>query len=268
MVWRERTRDDYASKISLIERKFGTFPLAALSDRRTRGVFMAWRDRLRCAHRARQADYAWAFWRRVLSWGARPWAHRRRTHARRAGASIRLASRQDLDRTTTRPISWAARLRTCTCRYCSRCGPASAKAICLRLALVEPTTGTFIRLRQMQGWRPRRHPSRSATQGGARRGREDQDGATDPGQLGGRAVDPRWLPRVVAQGVRQGRRRRRDVSRSARHGCDATGAGRLHRGGDRDHHRAQSARRALDPRHATTCTAIRRSPRAAIRKLE
>ena len=63
----ERTRDDYAGKIRLIEQKFGTFPLAALSDRRTRGVFMAWRDQLAASSR-RQADYAWAVLARVLSW--------------------------------------------------------------------------------------------------------------------------------------------------------------------------------------------------------
>ena len=41
-----RTRTDYVEKIKLIESKFGDFPLSALTDRRTRGVFMAWRDQL------------------------------------------------------------------------------------------------------------------------------------------------------------------------------------------------------------------------------
>ena len=63
----ERTRQDYASKIKLIERKFGTFPIAALSDRRTRGVFREWRDQLALSSR-RQADYAWVVLARVLSW--------------------------------------------------------------------------------------------------------------------------------------------------------------------------------------------------------
>lgn len=63
----ERTRSDYVGKIKLIEAKFGDFPLAALTDRRTRGVFMAWRDELAAASR-RQADYAWVVLARVLSW--------------------------------------------------------------------------------------------------------------------------------------------------------------------------------------------------------
>jgi integrase len=63
----KRTRDDYVGKIKLIEKKFGDFPLAALSDRRSRGIFMAWRDQLAVASR-RQADYAWTVLARVISW--------------------------------------------------------------------------------------------------------------------------------------------------------------------------------------------------------
>jgi integrase len=65
---RERTRFDYIAKIKLIEREFGDFPLAALTDRRTRGEFMAWRDRLALRSR-RQADYAWQVLALVLAWG-------------------------------------------------------------------------------------------------------------------------------------------------------------------------------------------------------
>ena len=63
----ERTRADYVAKIKLIEKKFGDFPLSALTDRRTRGVFLAWRDQLAITSR-RQADYAWTVFARVL-WG-------------------------------------------------------------------------------------------------------------------------------------------------------------------------------------------------------
>jgi integrase len=63
----DRTRRDYAAKIKLIEKAFGDFPLSALSDRRTRGVFKAWRDRLASRSR-RQADYAWSVLGRILSW--------------------------------------------------------------------------------------------------------------------------------------------------------------------------------------------------------
>lgn len=62
-----RTRADYVRQIKLIEREFGDFPLGALSDRRTRGVFLEWRDRLAAKSR-RQADYAWQVLARALSW--------------------------------------------------------------------------------------------------------------------------------------------------------------------------------------------------------
>lgn len=63
-----RTRSDYQRIIRKdIEPEFGDFPLAALDDRRTRGVFLAWRDRLAAKSR-RQADYAWSVLARVLSW--------------------------------------------------------------------------------------------------------------------------------------------------------------------------------------------------------
>ena len=63
-----RTRRDYIEKIKVIEAEFGDFPLAALTDRRTRGVFRAWRDKLALRSR-RQADYAWQVFARILSWG-------------------------------------------------------------------------------------------------------------------------------------------------------------------------------------------------------
>src|SRR5262249_31799402 len=63
----ERTRIDYVKQIHTIEKDLGDFPLAGLTDRRTRGIFMAWRDRLAVNSR-RQADYAWQVLRRVLSW--------------------------------------------------------------------------------------------------------------------------------------------------------------------------------------------------------
>ncbi|KQQ15945.1 integrase [Methylobacterium sp. Leaf122] len=62
-----RTRSDYVRHIKAIEVEFGDFPLGALTDRRTRGEFMAWRDRLALRSR-RQADYAWSVLARILSW--------------------------------------------------------------------------------------------------------------------------------------------------------------------------------------------------------
>jgi integrase len=63
-----RSRSDYVAKIKLIEKTFGDFPLAAMSDKRTRGIFKAWRERLALSSR-RQADYAWVVLARVLSFG-------------------------------------------------------------------------------------------------------------------------------------------------------------------------------------------------------
>jgi integrase len=64
---RERTRDDYIKQIVKIEQKFGDAPIKALSDPRTRGIFMDWRDEL-ALRSQRQADYAWTVLARVLSW--------------------------------------------------------------------------------------------------------------------------------------------------------------------------------------------------------
>jgi hypothetical protein len=66
-----RSRSDYVGKIKLIEKDFGDFPLAAMTDNRTRGIFKAWRERLAASSR-RQADYAWVVLARVLSLGRGP----------------------------------------------------------------------------------------------------------------------------------------------------------------------------------------------------
>lgn len=61
------TRRDYTRQIAKIEAEFGDFPVAALSDRRTRGEFLAWRDKLAAKSR-RQADYAFSVLALVLAW--------------------------------------------------------------------------------------------------------------------------------------------------------------------------------------------------------
>ncbi|SDE25762.1 hypothetical protein [Rhodospira trueperi] len=63
----DRTRADYVKHIRTIEAKFGTFPLAALADRRSRAVFLQWRDELASKSR-RQADYTFTVLARVISW--------------------------------------------------------------------------------------------------------------------------------------------------------------------------------------------------------
>lgn len=62
-----RTRHDYDRLLLKIERDFGDFPIDALRDPRTRGEFLAWRDRNALKSR-RQADYAFAVLARVMSW--------------------------------------------------------------------------------------------------------------------------------------------------------------------------------------------------------
>ena len=64
----ERTRKDYAKHIRKIEAEYGDFPLSALTDRRTRGEFLAWRDRLAATSR-RQADYTYSVLALILAWG-------------------------------------------------------------------------------------------------------------------------------------------------------------------------------------------------------
>lgn len=63
----DRTRRDYVRNIRAIEAEFGDFPIAALNDRRTRGEFLAWRDRLAVKSR-RQADYIYATLAAILAW--------------------------------------------------------------------------------------------------------------------------------------------------------------------------------------------------------
>jgi integrase len=62
-----RTRKDYIKQIKRIERAFGDFPIKALSDPRSRSVFLEWRDRL-AQTSLRQADYAYGTLARILSW--------------------------------------------------------------------------------------------------------------------------------------------------------------------------------------------------------
>ena len=64
----DSTRRSYVPLITRIEKRFGDFPLSALTDRRSRGIFMGWRDQLAGSAGRRQADYAWTVLARVLSW--------------------------------------------------------------------------------------------------------------------------------------------------------------------------------------------------------
>src|SRR5262245_43414202 len=64
---RGRTRANYVKQIAKIEQRFGDAPLKALSDPRTRGIFLDWRDE-HALKSKRQADYAFQVLARGLSW--------------------------------------------------------------------------------------------------------------------------------------------------------------------------------------------------------
>lgn len=109
-----RTQRDYVGLIKVIEKKFGDFPLSGLSDRRTRGIFMEWRDE-RAKRSRRQADYGWQVLARILSW-----AHGRglvsQIPANAAGGSIVAAGRNLSGQTLTKPPSLPAHRSICICR--------------------------------------------------------------------------------------------------------------------------------------------------------
>lgn len=123
----DRTRDDYVRQIKIIEAEFGDFPLSALTDRRTRGLFMAWRDRLAMKSR-RQADYGWVVLARVLSWGMDRGLITANPCAR--GGRLYRGSRVDKIWTVDDEamLFSGARPSTFTCHCCSHYGRDSGKA--------------------------------------------------------------------------------------------------------------------------------------------
>lgn len=62
-----RTKSDYVRNIRVIERKYGTLPIAALPDPATRGDMLGWRDKMAEQSR-RQADYVFATLAAILAW--------------------------------------------------------------------------------------------------------------------------------------------------------------------------------------------------------
>jgi integrase len=62
------TKRGYIAIITQIERRFADFSLSGLTDRRSRGIFMNWRDEIATRSGRRSADYAWTVLARVLSW--------------------------------------------------------------------------------------------------------------------------------------------------------------------------------------------------------
>jgi hypothetical protein len=127
---RDRTRADYRKITHRIVSEFGDMPIKVVEDRRTRGVFLEWRDRLAKQSR-RQADYAFAVLALILAW--------RRTAGR--STAIR-ASAQGRSTAPPEPTKFGARtMRRPSSRppltgspwpSTWRFGPASGKEICWR----------------------------------------------------------------------------------------------------------------------------------------
>lgn len=64
----DATRKGYARRLPAIESEFGDMPVGALDDKRTRGDFLDWRDRI-VAKSPREADYHMAILALMLAWG-------------------------------------------------------------------------------------------------------------------------------------------------------------------------------------------------------
>jgi hypothetical protein len=125
----ESTRRSYIALIKRIEKKFSDFPLSALTDRRTRGIFKAWRDDIAVSSGRRQADYSWTVLARVLSWGVDRGVIAANPCER--GGRLYRASRNDKIWTADDEASFLQHApEHLHLPLMWLCGPGSAKAIC------------------------------------------------------------------------------------------------------------------------------------------
>jgi hypothetical protein len=89
------TRRGYIALIKRIEKKFSDFPLSALTDRRTRGIFKDWRDKIAAASGRRQAAVDIGRLSRVMAqsmcagWGSRGYVSRLESNRRNPACSRR-----------------------------------------------------------------------------------------------------------------------------------------------------------------------------------
>ena len=242
---RERTRADYIKQIEKIEQKFGDAPLKALADPRTRGIFMDWRDELALRSK-RQADYAWTVLARVLSWAKD--RGKITVNPCERGGRVYHGTRVD--------FVWSVEDEAAFLEH----APAHLH-LPLLLALWtgqrqgdllrlpwSAYNGASIRLRQSQDRRPRRDPGRRAAQGRARCRQAARADHPDVNRRrpwtpdGFRASWGKACKKAAIAGVTFNDLRGTAVTRLALVGCTEAR--------DRDHHRTQPARRALDPRRA------------------
>ena len=217
----EKTKKDYRRHLKMIEDEFGTMPVAALEDKRARGKFKEWRDTM--ADRPRTADYAWTVLARVLS-----------VAKDRGAIAVNVCERggrlYDTDRTE---IIWTAdRIK----RFCAVASDELQFALLLALwtgqrqgDLIRLTwmqyDGSKIRLKQGKGKKRVVIPVGRTTQNCARLPAPREAGRGNPAKHLWRAVDRRWLPDIMGQGVqaRRTRRRRPALPRPARDRRHATG---------------------------------------------
>ena len=137
------TRRSYVALIQRIEQRFSDFPLTALSDPRTRGVLMKWRDDIAAASGRRQADYAWTVLARVLSWAF----DRGLVSLIRARTAVGFTAAARGSTTfgplTTKGSSSHTLPNTCTWQCCSRSGLGNGKAIFFAFPGPPMTAPTF-----------------------------------------------------------------------------------------------------------------------------
>ncbi len=109
------TRRSYVPLIKRIEKGFGDFRLSALTDRRSRGVFMAWRDQLDLSTARRQPDYAWTVLARAVV-EHEPWADAANSCERGGRRSIAVPGPIRFGQQRMRPHSSIAHRRICVYR--------------------------------------------------------------------------------------------------------------------------------------------------------
>jgi len=146
----DRTRKDYARQIRQIESEFSDFPLAALADRRTRGEFLAWRDKLAIKSR-RQADYTFSTFAAIMAWAAdrglvstNPCARPGKLYRSKRAESIWTADDEAALQSVAPPRIWLA--------YLLAIWTGQRQGDLLRLTW-KAYDGTHIRLRQSKGGR-------------------------------------------------------------------------------------------------------------------
>ena len=207
-----RTRSDYIKQIEAIENRFGDFPLAALSDRRTRGIFKQWRDQLALKSR-RQADYAWQVLALILAFGLDRGLI---THnpCTRAGRTLpQHAHRENLDerrRDGVSQIGPGASASAATARVVDR--PAPGRSLAPAVVRLRRHTHTTEAIKDR---RAHHYPGSCAAEGRSRRSQEA--GAADPNKQLRTPVDVARLSSVMAHRGHKGGHCWAHISRSARH---------------------------------------------------